>query len=403
MQRESPEIGFDNLVILDFHALVNLPKLERYLSGTLGIPAKNGHILMRSERKALVWGRFDTQDADSMVTILGYDAIPIIQKSKTIVRAEGYKNTSNVISKAVYHFRRQSNPQIFIINDEVGIVEWINAIESVPKDDTFAVGKVYQFLEYEDLTKYLSIEPTPICRDPTAVLRTRPSIAVTTSSFVYEDMCMLEASVLSGENKRAYARDHGYAFVARSIEFAQQVYRNRKTVWGKLDAIEKVLPRYDWVFWMDMDAVIMNPKVRVDDLLERFEKRVGSSKAFANKHLIIARPLGDKMINAGVFMIRNSDWSRKFLREVQGRREGYYGKFYEQKAMWDVVNEDQWKEGVLLLDQDDHTFNTFPKRYLPGDFVVHYAPDRCPAAPVIKAVGKAREIAEGVIVKAQDL
>ena len=61
----------------------------------------------------------------------------------------------------------------------------------------------------------------------------RPSIAVITSSFLYKDNCMLEVAPLSANNKREYAEKYGYAFVARSIEFAHQIYRMRRSVWGK--------------------------------------------------------------------------------------------------------------------------------------------------------------------------
>ena len=43
---------------------------------------------------------------------------------------------------------------------------------------------------------------------------------------------------------------------------------------------------------------------------------------------------------------------------------------------------------TLFLDQDDRIFDTFPSRYMRGDFVVHYTPDGCPAKPIIDAIGK---------------
>ena len=41
------------------------------------------------------------------------------------------------------------------------------------------------------------------------------------------------------------------------------------------------------------------------------------------------------------------------------------------------------------MNGDDHTINTFPDRYLRGDYVVHYAPEEgCPAKPVINGIKK---------------
>ena len=39
-----------------------------------------------------------------------------------------------------------------------------------------------------------------------------------------------------------------------------------------------------------------------------------------------------------------------------------------------------------MFNGDDHTMNTFPDFYEAGDFIVHFAPDGCPAAPVLEAM-----------------
>jgi len=132
----------------------------------------------------------------------------------------------------------------------------------------------------------------------------------------------------------------------------------------------------------------MNYSVTVENLIDQFIEKAGGREQFEKKHLIVARPVHDKMINAGVFIMRNSEWSRDFLRITQKRRDLYLGHMYEQRAMWDLMQQPEWVPGTLFLDQDDHTFNTFPSRYINGDFVVHYAPDNCPSKPIIDAIGK---------------
>jgi len=131
----------------------------------------------------------------------------------------------------------------------------------------------------------------------------------------------------------------------------------------------------------------MNYNVTVESLFDKFIKLIGREQ-FEKTHLIVARPVNDRMINAGVFLMRNSEWSRDFLRLTQKRRDLYLGGMYEQRAMWDLMRKPEWAPGTLFLDQDDRTFNTFPSRYILGDFVVHYAPDNCPAKPIIDAIGK---------------
>jgi hypothetical protein len=72
---------------------------------------------------------------------------------------------------------------------------------------------------------------------------------------------------------------------------------------------------------------------------------VGEDK-FNQINLIVARPVHDKMINAGVFLLRNSEWSRAFIRKCQYRTDLYKGNTYEQRAMWDLMRDHEWESGV---------------------------------------------------------
>ncbi|CAB4416133.1 unnamed protein product [Rhizophagus irregularis] len=375
------DINYNYLVIINDKALVNLKKLQQVLEESI-----NGNVLTQTQKRRLVWGSFMTEDADDMAIILGRDAIAPILNSKNSIKIVN-SNFTNPITRAFQYYQEYPNEaDLYLVNDEIGIVEFPNAVENVSIEKTIAVGRVYLEDDMRDLVEHLSIPKTLICHprnDPSKL-----NIAIITSSFVYDNLCMLPAARITGDNKRGYAQRNGYSFVGRSAEFTQQVSKKRKTVWGKFDAIEKVLPHYDWVFWLDMDTVIMNYNVTVEGLFEKFAEIVGGWEEFEKKHLIVARPVHDVMINAGVFMMRNSQWSRDFLRIAQNRRDLYLGHMYEQHAMWDLIREPDWAPGTLWLDQDDRTFNTFPSRYIHGDFVVHYAPDGCPAKPIIDAIGK---------------
>ncbi|CAB4375131.1 hypothetical protein RhiirA5_350366 [Rhizophagus irregularis] len=375
-------ITYNYLVIINDKTLINLEKLQQALEES----SIHGSILTQTQKRTLVWGSFMTLDADDMAIILGRDAVAPIIDSKNSIKVID-SNFTNTITRAFQYYQAYPDDSgLYLVNDDVGIIEFPNAVENVSIEKTIAVGHIFLEEDIRDLFEHLSIPKTLICHprnDPNKL-----NIAVITSSFVYDNLCMLPAARLTGENKRDYAKKHGYSFVGRSAEFAQQTYKLRKTVWGKFDAIEKVLPHYDWIFWLDMDTVIMNYSITVEKLIDQFIEKAGGQEQFDKKHLIVARPVNDKMINAGVFIMRNSEWSRDFLRLTQKRRDLYLGHMYEQRAMWDLMQEPEWAPGTLFLDQDDRTFNTFPSRYINGDFVVHYAPDGCPAKPIIDAIGK---------------
>ncbi|CAG8623460.1 8973_t:CDS:2, partial [Cetraspora pellucida] len=305
---------------------------------------------------------------------------------------------SSVINAQTLTPRQKSNlpnhtdeSDLFFINDKVGLIEWPNAIEMVPKETTIGVGHVYLESEKRNVFSHLSISKITACY-PVPHRSDKLSIAVVSSSFVYDNMCMFPVAYILAENKREYARRHGYSFVGRSEEFDQQAhYKHRRTVWGKIDSIEKILPHYDWVFWLDMDTVIANQSISVEWLFEKFTEMVGGKDNFSKINLVVARPKQDSTINAGVFMIRNSKWSQNFLRATQARKDLYHNRQMEQRAMWELLISPDYRDGTLLLDKDDHTFNTFPHIYVPGDFVVHWAPDDCPVKPILDAIGKFRQ------------
>ncbi|CAB4479475.1 hypothetical protein RhiirA1_442993 [Rhizophagus irregularis] len=391
-------ITFDHLILIDVYTMINLEKLQDKISS---LSIANQTI---SNTNKMVWGSFNTNLTDNMATILGSSAIkPILNHSN-----HPSKNYTSIISRFYYHHLNHPNEKIpddlILINDPLSIVEWPNSIKSIPcVDCIIAIGHIYQDWEVRKIKDKLKISTIIPCKVRSDIemyskntSKLRSNIVVMTSSFLYSDNCMLEAAPLSAQNKRDYAEKHGYAFVSRSTEFVQQLLRKRKEVWGKIDAVEKVLPYYEWLIWLDMDAIFVNRTLSIEDLLKMSEEKVGGKKEFEKINFIVARPIGDDMINAGVFLIRNSDWARDFIRNgIQARRDRAYRGMKEQQAMRDAIKQPNWKPNVLYLNGDDHTINTFPDRYVRGDYIVHYAPEEgCPADPVLGGLKKVAMLEE---------
>ncbi|KAI9483601.1 MAG: hypothetical protein EXX96DRAFT_499878 [Benjaminiella poitrasii] len=276
---------------------------------------------------------------------------------------------------------------------------WENNVESIvekQQDLPLIVTHVYQDEDFMELARTYKSQPVLTIDSHD---KKNPSIAVVTSSYIY-NKCMEPSGTKASLNKRDYADKHGYAFVARSKEFAQQAIRpdQRRTVWGKIDAIQKVLPKYEWVFWLDMDAVILNSDQSIEVLFDRLGVKENDID------FIIVRPGTDKMINAGVFLIKNTNWSFEFLKEVQSRTEWYQqGPSYEQGAMWDVMRQPEYMNRTLFLDRENHVFNTFPQFYEDDDFIVHFAPDKCPNSATLKGLAAADKIKKGGKITTLDL
>lgn len=97
-------------------------------------------------------------------------------------------------------------------------------------------------------------------------------------------------------NKADYAKRHNY----KCFLYTDSLDTSRKTQWSKIIAIQKHLNDFNWIFWTDADALVMNKNIKLESLIdERFD-------------IIITKDYNH--INTGNFLIKNSDWSKEFLK-----------------------------------------------------------------------------------------
>ncbi|KAF9191525.1 hypothetical protein BGZ51_007239 [Haplosporangium sp. Z 767] len=367
------KITVDKVLIFDSTAVVNLPQME-----------EDAKVAANANGFIYTWGPSATS---SFAAMISFPVLEQILKDKVAIMEKDQE--LNLISGATLYYA-DTTPAFKIIQGHGEL--WASDINEV-QITSAVVGQVHQLEDWIPIAEKLAVKSTPAC----AVDQDRKkNIALLTSSYIYADMCMAEASLLSAENKRAYASKHGYDFIARGAEFAQEEFRGRRLVWGKIGAIQKALPHYEWLFWMDMDAVVADMDKDLRDIIKVAEEQGAQQGAEIN--LIVARPRRDKMLNAGVMLIKNTVWTRRFLNEVQTKVGWYRKSSYEQAAIWEVMTDEKWSSSVYLFDGDDHTMNTFPQYYRDGDFVIHYAPAGCPSDQVLEALGKIKngESAYGV-------
>lgn len=180
------------------------------------------------------------------------------------------------------------------------------------------------------------------------------------------------------ERSIRYAHYHSYAHFVENSDFLEP---NRKPHWAKLPAIWNHLHYYEWILWIDVDALICNFTITLEEILERARQEYdidGNGKDF-----IIAQDMNG--LNSGVFLLRNTTWSRDFLERAYNV-PNQAAMEYEQDALKQLLREN--------ADDLDHVqyipqrwFNSYPgmildmyrltgaKRasmeYHGGDFVLH--------------------------------
>ena len=180
------------------------------------------------------------------------------------------------------------------------------------------------------------------------------------------------------ENKKRYCDTYGYKFHYRRgvYEHAQE----RHPSWHRIPLLLELFEEddTDWVFWSDIDSLIMRYDVRLEGLIDEFSE----------KDLIVPNQgaglfLGDlvpECLCFGQFFIRKTDWSRQFLEEVW--------KFPERAGMKSYLQKESWEQEAVnyiykhnLVDFASHSaivpnrlFNSFyHTQYIDRDFLIHFA------------------------------
>lgn len=106
---------------------------------------------------------------------------------------------------------------------------------------------------------------------------------------------------------KIYCDRHGYTFVVEYNKLDQALH----PYWNKLLLMQRELNNgYDYVMYIDADAVFTNMSTRIEDFI------VDSSIYIANENLAVSDSFGE---NSGVILIKNDDISRSFLADAINR------------------------------------------------------------------------------------
>lgn len=166
-----------------------------------------------------------------------------------------------------------------------------------------------------------------------------------------------------------YAGRHNYEIVVGTGESA-----GRPPYWGKVLLLQRVLRVYDFVLWLDADVVILDGSVDMASIVPE--------TAFQALALVLEDPPDPYPCN-GVWALRNSEMSHRFLSEVWGQEDLIDHKFPEQAAAlrtlgwslvspWRKVNQTQWDEATYYLPEEWDMLPVYPIGYARG-FIRHYA------------------------------
>jgi hypothetical protein len=146
-------------------------------------------------------------------------------------------------------------------------------------------------------------------------------------------------------NHHEYANKHGYSYIKKIV--SNEDYQNWHPTWIKIDVIKTYLEIFDYVVWIDADAVFVNQEIKIEDLID-------SNIDLVIPKLEIDRVSGNVWTSTSTgFMIwKNSDWSFNILNELWNNpKEFRFEFFHEQSRLDDLIHEQ------LLLPGGENILN----------------------------------------------
>lgn len=165
---------------------------------------------------------------------------------------------------------------------------------------------------------------------------------------------------LTNPSKQQYCEKWGYDFICNCGTLDPE----RPPAWSKILLLRKLLDSYDWLYWIDTDALIMNPETSLEDIIDdRYSMVVAkleSEDLFGELHL-----------NTGSFFIKSDDAGKKLLDAIYGQQEFTDHMCWEQQAFVDLYVNNQWVRDIVKVEYDSKRFNSSATVYDKGDFVFH--------------------------------
>lgn len=140
---------------------------------------------------------------------------------------------------------------------------------------------------------------------------------------------------------RRYAVKLGYEFISRVLSYDEmmvEITPRAHCTWYKVLLILELLENneYSYIAWIDADAVVVDHSISLEQIIHNGE----------HKELILAENMNAGfLVNAGVLLVKNSDWSRSFLRQVWEHTKYQQSLFYEQSALLHILK--QHREGLF--------------------------------------------------------
>jgi hypothetical protein len=199
----------------------------------------------------------------------------------------------------------------------------------------------------------------------------KPKIAILTFCVGADYTKCMEPGLAS---KRTYAERHGYDFLTGGEDVWD---RSRPIPWSKFNFINKYIDSYDYIFWSDADAIILNQSLRIEDHILPLLPH--------NKDMLWTYDACDHYNNGHVLYRGRSAWVKDFLRRAYEQTDVLYHIWWDNAAMIKLFQSNPADAAMIETCRSHWLFNSYvfgpndsaicdtARLYKRGDFLIHFA------------------------------
>ena len=140
----------------------------------------------------------------------------------------------------------------------------------------------------------------------------------------------------SSFNHHEYANKHGYSYIKKIVN--NDDYQNWHPTWIKIDVLKTYLPLFEYLVWIDADAVFVNQDVKIEDLISN------------DIDLILPKLEVDKIsgnmwthTSTGLMVWKNSEWSNNILNLLWNEPKQFRFEFFHEQSRLDELLHENFK------------------------------------------------------------
>lgn len=184
-----------------------------------------------------------------------------------------------------------------------------------------------------------------------------------------------------------YCKLHGYTL---HVDTQQSPDMNRHAAWNKVIACIDALPLYDWIFYIDVDCLIMNHTIQLEALIDDDYSFIVPAHNVEPVDTPVMNEMGTNCVITSQFFVKNDEVGMAILRDIWEAKEWPQGMHintfdYEGRQARITIEKPQFRERVKVVEE--HLLNRFwyvkdpfivfhnkgvnDNVWQPGDFIVH--------------------------------